>query len=166
MYWVIDGLCFCSGLAFFIASFLYKFPYLCWVGLLWIAVYPLLLEVLSNLLTCLSSKVEYSLEQQSRIVYSPSYNITFCGIEKMHPFDSEKYGNIYKFLIERQVINATNVTRPDNIPRSLLLEKMSKFYLLKLCYTICICSYVEMPLYFLPAFLLRWRVLDPMMKAA
>lgn len=42
---------------------------------------------------------------------------------------------------------------------------MSKCYLLKLCYTISICSYVEMPLFIFPAFLLRWRVLDPMLIA-
>lgn len=42
---------------------------------------------------------------------------------------------------------------------------MSWVYLLKLCYTISICSYIEMPLIFLPACLLRWRVLDPMMRA-
>jgi len=25
------------------------------------------------------------------IVYHPSYNMTFCGLERMHPFDSIKY---------------------------------------------------------------------------
>lgn len=43
---------------------------------------------------------------------------------------------------------------------------MGKCYLLKLCYAIPLCSYVEMPLYIFPAFLLRWRVLDPMLRAA
>lgn len=42
---------------------------------------------------------------------------------------------------------------------------MSRCYLLKMCYTLSICKYVEMPLFFLPAFLLRWRVLDPMLTA-
>lgn len=34
-----------------------------------------------------------------------------------------------------------------------------------MCYTIPVCMYVEMPLVVIPGFLLRWRVLDPMLKA-
>ncbi|CAI2371448.1 unnamed protein product [Moneuplotes crassus] len=34
------------------------------------------------------------------IVYSPGYNITAFGLEKLHPFDSRKYGRIYNFLTE------------------------------------------------------------------
>lgn len=30
------------------------------------------------------------------IVYHENYNITACGIEKWHPFDSCKYGNVYR----------------------------------------------------------------------
>jgi histone deacetylase 11 len=63
------------------------------------------------------------------------------------------------------VINEGDEIVPDLAPRNFLLEKMSKWYLLKLCYTIPICSYIEMPLIFLPACLLRWRVLDPMLRA-
>ena len=29
------------------------------------------------------------------IVYSPGYNITACGLEKLHPFDSTKYKRIW-----------------------------------------------------------------------
>ena len=42
---------------------------------------------------------------------------------------------------------------------------MSKWYLLKMCYSIPLSSYIEMPLFFLPNFLLRWRVLDPKLRA-
>src|SRR5258708_1017849 len=31
----------------------------------------------------------------SPIIYSPSYNITAYGLEKLHSFDSTKYGRIY-----------------------------------------------------------------------
>lgn len=31
----------------------------------------------------------------TNIVYSPSYNISAGGIEKMHPFDSKKYGRVF-----------------------------------------------------------------------
>jgi len=32
------------------------------------------------------------------IVYSPEYNISFLGMEKLHPFDAGKWGHIYDFL--------------------------------------------------------------------
>lgn len=102
---------------------------------------------------------------RSRIIYNPSYNISFCGIENFHPFDSKKYGNIFRILVEKEIINENDVIKPELPSRSLLLETMSKCYLLKLSYSIPICKYVEMPLFIFPAFLLRWRVLDPMLRA-
>ncbi len=35
------------------------------------------------------------------IVYSPSYNISFLGMERMHPFDSGKWGKVHQYLIGR-----------------------------------------------------------------
>ena len=32
------------------------------------------------------------------IVYSDAYNITFYGLQKLHIFDSEKWGRIFEFL--------------------------------------------------------------------
>ena len=32
------------------------------------------------------------------IVYSRSYNIGFLGLEKLHPFDSGKWGRVFDFL--------------------------------------------------------------------
>lgn len=36
------------------------------------------------------------------IVYSPRYNITFMGLEKLHPFDAGKWGKVISFLKGRQ----------------------------------------------------------------
>ena len=33
-----------------------------------------------------------------RIVYSRNYNIGFYGLERLHPFDSRKYGRAWKLL--------------------------------------------------------------------
>lgn len=98
MYWAIDLLCFLAGFAEFAATIAMGHAAFCWVGLVWICLYPFLLEGVYNLLAGLSSKVEYSIRKKARFVYSSGYNITFCGIEKLHPFDSEKYGNIFRFL--------------------------------------------------------------------
>lgn len=37
--------------------------------------------------------------QQWPIIYTPEYNISFLGFEKLHPFDSAKWGKIIQFLI-------------------------------------------------------------------
>jgi histone deacetylase 11 len=30
------------------------------------------------------------------IAYHDVYNIKFCGMEKVHPFDASKWGNVFK----------------------------------------------------------------------
>src|SRR5579864_2853271 len=44
------------------------------------------------------------------------YNITACGLEKMHPFDSTKYRNIFNHLV------TAGVLRPDQVRTVLLLK--------------------------------------------
>nr|XP_014349660.1 PREDICTED: histone deacetylase 11 isoform X4 [Latimeria chalumnae] len=39
------------------------------------------------------------------IVYSPDYNITFLGLEKLHPFDAGKWGKVVNFLKETDCIS-------------------------------------------------------------
>lgn len=36
------------------------------------------------------------------IIYSPRYNITFMGLEKLHPFDAGKWGKVINFLKGRE----------------------------------------------------------------
>ena len=142
MYWIIDGLCFGAGIAGFVLSFTQKKPAYCWIGPVWIAVYPLLLESVLNLFSKCSSKTQYSVAPRSRIVYHPDYNISFCGIEKCHPFDSQKYGNIFKILLQKKLVSEDTIIKPDKPSRSFLLEKISWFYLLKMCYTLPLCTYI------------------------
>src|SRR5689334_10969416 len=33
-----------------------------------------------------------------KIIYSPGYNITLFGLERLHPFDSKKYGRAWALL--------------------------------------------------------------------
>ena len=37
-------------------------------------------------------------DKQWPIVYADEYNISFGGLERVHPFDSGKWGKIYKHL--------------------------------------------------------------------
>lgn len=57
MYWAIDLLCFLAGFAEFATTIAIGHAAFCWVGFLWICLYPFLLEGLYNLLAGLSSKV-------------------------------------------------------------------------------------------------------------
>lgn len=167
MYAIIDGICFIAGIVGFILCFTQQKPAFVPIPIVWILLYPLLTELIYNVFaSILGQKVVYNTSLSSRIVYHPSYNITFCGLEKMHPFDSRKYGNVFDKLMRMGIVKSTDsVIEPSIISRKLLLQKMSKLYLLKLNYSIAICSCIEMPLCFIPSPLLRWRVLNPMMFA-
>ncbi len=41
------------------------------------------------------------------IVYSPGYNITACGLERMHPFDSTKYQRVYNALVKKKILDSS-----------------------------------------------------------
>ncbi len=41
--------------------------------------------------------------EQLPILYSPDYNISFWGLQNMHPFDSGKWGKVYNHLIGQWV---------------------------------------------------------------
>ncbi|MEZ0223055.1 MAG: histone deacetylase [Alphaproteobacteria bacterium] len=49
-------------------------------------------------------KLPVSLEGRLPIVYSDNYNIKFFGAEKLHPFDSTKYGEILDSLLAHQAL--------------------------------------------------------------
>lgn len=72
------------------------------IGLVSIFVYPIILEILYNIKTkifkCGENIEKHNIKHNEiyknkiPIAYSDDYNITACGIEKCHPFDSCKYG--------------------------------------------------------------------------
>lgn len=77
------------------------------IGLALFLFSPILNELALNLWTWILAKLNQSDElakliaQELKdpdtfpIVYSPGYNITACGFENLHPFDSKKYGRIW-----------------------------------------------------------------------
>lgn len=163
MYAFVDFLCFASGIGGIVALAVTHHGAYTPLAVLWLFVYPIINETLYNLFASYSDKTVYSGNWCSRIVYHDDYNLSLFGIEKCHPFDAQKYRNVYRKLLEMRVID--RVVEPGRMPRKLLLECMTKCFLLKLCYTLPICKYVEMPLFIFPSFVLRWRVLNPMLLA-
>ena len=70
------------------------------IGLLTFIGHPIVFELFLNIKAKLNQsslekkKFDY-LRNKFPIVYSPDYNITACGFERMHPFDSCKYQRVY-----------------------------------------------------------------------
>ncbi len=63
------------------------------------------------------------------IIYSPHYDIRVLGIEKLHPFDSEKYGKVYRYLVEKVGIDEAAFYHPEPVSDETLLTVHSKNYL-------------------------------------
>jgi histone deacetylase 11 len=97
------------------------------------------------------------------IVFHPNYDISFFGLEKLHPFDTKKYGKIYKHLttklgiLEEQFFTPTPVTDAD------LRLIHNPHYLATLRLSSVVAQIAELPiLRWIPNFFIRWRLLKPM----
>lgn len=97
------------------------------------------------------------------IVYSPDYNITFLGLEKLHPFDSGKWGKIIRFLKEEKLITDDMIVRAREASEEDLLVVHTKSYLDRLKWSFAVASITEIPpIIFLPNFLVQRKVLRPL----
>ena len=102
------------------------------------------------------------------IVYSPEYNISFYGIESLHPFDSKKYAHIVNTLEAEGIFHRDQLTLAQEISLDALKDVHSTEYLTKLENSPLKVAYVTQlpPLAFLPGVLLRRKVLRPMRRMA
>lgn len=97
------------------------------------------------------------------IVYSPRYNITAFGLERLHPFDSLKYRRIHDWLIRQGLRKPGDFISPRPATRADLLRIHTPDYLRTLRDRRVLARILEVPLVrFLPAWLIGWRVLRPM----
>ncbi|KAF0691772.1 Aste57867_17043 [Aphanomyces stellatus] len=98
------------------------------------------------------------------IVYSKHYNITAFGLERMHPFDSTKYGRVVEGLVAAGVLaneDALFSPQPPSYTEMTHLHRLP--YLLTLHYSATLTRVLEVPVFYLPASIVRWRVLLPML---
>lgn len=101
----------------------------------------------------------------SKVIYSPKYNIGFYGLEKLHPFDSKKYGRAWKMLREEfgSELKQWHVKPKRQVSWQELLRVHSGEYLLKLKKSAYVARALELPpLSKLPGWLIDWHVLRPM----
>ncbi|CAJ1051860.1 histone deacetylase 11 [Xyrichtys novacula] len=97
------------------------------------------------------------------IVYHPDYNITFMGLEKLHPFDAGKWGKVIHFLKEEEFITDENLIEAREATEEDLLVVHTKRYLNRLKWSLVVATITEIPpLMFLPNFLVQRRVLRPL----
>ncbi|XP_026885751.2 histone deacetylase 11 isoform X1 [Electrophorus electricus] len=97
------------------------------------------------------------------IVYSPEYNITFMGLEKLHPFDAGKWGKVIHFLKEEQFITDETIVPAREASEEDLLVVHTRRYLSRLKWSLVVATITEIPpLIFLPNFLVQRKVLRPL----
>lgn len=106
-------------------------------------------------------------DQKLPIVFSPYYDIGFFGIEKLHPFDSKKYGKVAAHLKQELHLTEEHFYVPDHeVSEDDLKQVHDVRYLASLTYSANVERIAELPgLRFVPNFLLQWKLLSPMRYA-
>lgn len=101
-------------------------------------------------------------ESKWPIVYDPEYNIGFLGLEKLHPFDAGKWGRVYKFLKDDNMIQDDTTVRPKEASEQDLLVVHKKSYLESLKWSLTVAAITEVPpVAILPNFIVQRKVLKP-----
>ncbi|EQB77839.1 Histone deacetylase 11-like protein [Camelus ferus] len=97
------------------------------------------------------------------IVYSPRYNITFMGLEKLHPFDAGKWGKVISFLKEEKLLSDSMLVEAREASDEDLLVVHTRRYLSELKWSFAVAAITEIPpVIFLPNFLVQRKVLKPL----
>lgn len=100
-----------------------------------------------------------------RIVYSRQYNIGFYGLERLHPFDSRKYGRAWRVLRRHfgPWLRRLHVRPQRPASRDELLLVHTADYLAQLRDPKYVAAALEVPqARYLPGWALDWHVLRPM----
>ncbi|XP_064944457.1 histone deacetylase 2 isoform X1 [Musa acuminata AAA Group] len=99
------------------------------------------------------------------VIYSSSYDIAFFGIEKLHPFDSSKWGRICQFLIKEGFLDKKQTVEPLEASKDDLLVVHSESYLSSLKSSLNVATIIEVPpVSLLPNCLVQNKVLYPFRK--
>ncbi|KAK6236745.1 hypothetical protein SCA6_012082 [Theobroma cacao] len=99
------------------------------------------------------------------IIYSSYYDISFLGIEKLHPFDSSKWGRVCRFLISEGHLQKNSIVEPQEASRDDLLVVHMEAYLNSLKSSMNVAMIAEVPpIAILPNFLVQMKVLSPFRK--
>ncbi|KDO80058.1 hypothetical protein CISIN_1g018685mg [Citrus sinensis] len=99
------------------------------------------------------------------LIYSPDYDISFLGIEKLHPFDSSKWGRICQFLSSEGFLDKNCIVEPLEASKEDLLVVHSESYLKSLQSSPNVSIIIEVPpVALFPNCLVQRKVLYPFRK--
>uniref|UniRef100_A0A914LA98 Histone deacetylase 11 n=1 Tax=Meloidogyne incognita TaxID=6306 RepID=A0A914LA98_MELIC len=102
-------------------------------------------------------------QSQCPVVYTNEYNISFFGIERLHPFDSKKWGRVFQFLVDSGHLKEEAIIKPEEIKKKDLLFVHSPTYLCSLNSTIRLAFILEVCLVIpFPSCLVNRLVLRPL----
>ncbi|MCP4129947.1 MAG: histone deacetylase [bacterium] len=100
------------------------------------------------------------------LIYTDDYNIRLFGIQKFHPFDTEKYKKVYNCLVEHFGIEEDQFIEPSPVTDSDLLKVHTQEYLDSLHEPDTVAKIAELtPLRIFPDFILQSKILNPMRYA-
>ena len=160
-------------------SFLPELSSFEWIvlGLMGIMIAPIILEICFHTLAYFVQRYKpkkkhshSNLKEKIPIIYSPKYNFSFWGLEKLHPFDTNVYRRTISILENKGILNMTSkikegkVITPSICLRTYLLD-MSKTYLLKLNYSYFIGKILEVNCWWAPNCIIRYTILNTMLRA-
>ncbi|GLT57615.1 hypothetical protein SLA2020_305750 [Shorea laevis] len=114
----------------------------------------------------LSSKLYFDVPlSKVPVIYSPSYDIAFLGIEKLHPFDSSKWGRVCRFLTTQGDLDKNSIVEPQEASKDDLLVVHSESYLNSLKCSATVARITEVPpVALFPNCLVQQKVLYPFRK--
>ncbi|KAM0912417.1 hypothetical protein ACQ4PT_012818 [Festuca glaucescens] len=114
----------------------------------------------------LSSKLYFDVPgSKAPVVYSAAYDIAFLGIEKLHPFDSSKWGRICKFLTTEGHLEKNRVIEPLEASKEDLLVVHTVSYLNSLKSSFRVAAIVEVPpVTLIPNWVVQQKLLYPFRK--
>ncbi|XP_036324669.1 histone deacetylase 11-like [Rhagoletis pomonella] len=97
------------------------------------------------------------------IVYSNSYGVRFCGMEKLHPFDAAKGAHVLKCLLHSEVLCPGQFYEPTEITKEDLQKVHTRQYLRSLKWSLNAAKISEIPLLlFVPNTFVQRGYLRPM----
>ncbi|XP_050298895.1 histone deacetylase 11 isoform X2 [Anthonomus grandis grandis] len=102
-------------------------------------------------------------KDQLPIIYRKEYNVKFCGLEKLHPFDTRKWENIFKILSDSGMISKKTIVAPKEAEKKHLLLVHKKKYLKSLKCSFKVAKITEVAAFVLvPNCLIEKAYLRPM----
>ncbi len=100
------------------------------------------------------------------IIFDANYDITFGGLENLHPFDTKKYGKVSKYILDKFALTRQQFYTPTSVTDQDLLLVHTQDYLNSLKSSLTLGLIADMPILgLLPNSFAQKALLDPVKLA-